>query len=132
MSYNHTMLDESGSYLTAHLRPGHPAEFRERAVATNHRWDKPLDPAHAARYRSVERADELSRMVAAQSSAAQIGGRLLRPPLHTTAYEQGFGTLYTAVYRPADRQVTYRWPDRTWVRGFDSPDESIDVSLPRP
>jgi predicted choloylglycine hydrolase len=129
MSYNLTMLDSSGAFLTAHLRPGHPAEFRPRPLATNHRWDDPLDPAHAARYRSVERADRLDGLLAERSSAEQITAELLRPPLHASAYDQGFGTLYTAAYRPVDRRVTYRWPGRTWERGLDSPDDSIDVEL---
>ena len=40
--------------------------------------------------------------------------RFLEPPLYTTEYSRGFGTLYTAVYTPASRHVRYRWPDTTW------------------
>ena len=29
-------------------------------------------------------------------------------------FARGFGTLYTAVYRPGSRAVTYRWPDDSW------------------
>ena len=34
----------------------------------------------------------------------------MEPPLYSTEYSRGFGTLYTAVYRPADGVVTYHWP----------------------
>lgn len=129
MSYNLTMVDLTGAYTTAHLRPGYPAEFRSRPIATNHRWDEPLDPAYAARYRSVERAETLRRLLSQQTSTERIAAQLLRPPLRTTAYEEGFGTLYTAVYRPAARQVTYLWPDQQWSRHLDSPIGSIDVTL---
>lgn len=129
MSYNLTMVDLTGSYVTAHLRPGYPAEFRHRRIATNHRWDEPLDPAHAVRYRSVERADTLHRLLSEQSSTRRLTAQLLRPPLRTTAYDQGFGTLYTADYRPVSCQVTYRWPDQQWVRHLDSRADSIDVTL---
>lgn len=129
MSYNLTMVDLTGAYLTAHLRPGHAAEFRPRAIATNHRWDQPLDQAHAARYRSVERAEKLRRLLDDGSSSDCLATQLLRPPLRTTAFEQGFGTLYTAAYRPSAGQVTYRWPGQQWVRRLDSPAESVDVTL---
>lgn len=129
MSYNLTMVDLTGAYTTAHLRPGFPAEFRSRPIATNHRWDEPLDPAYAARYRSVERAETLRRLLSEQTSTERIATQFLRAPLRTTAYEEGFGTLYTAVYRPAARQVTYLWPDQRWSRHLDSPIDNIDVTL---
>ena len=44
-------------------------------------------------------------------------------------YAGGFGTLYTADYRPAERTVIYRWPDRAWPRTFDSPSDTVDVVL---
>ena len=34
----------------------------------------------------------------------------MEPPLYSTEYSRGFGTLYTAAYRPADGVVTYHWP----------------------
>lgn len=131
MSYNITMLDRTGAFLTAHLRPGHPPEFRARPLAANHRWDDPVDPAHAARFGSVERSDRLARLIAHGAPAEQIAAQLLRAPLHARQYGNGFGTLYTAAYRPADSRLVYRWPGQSWQRRFDSPDDSIDVVLPR-
>jgi hypothetical protein len=40
----------------------------------------------------------------------RLADRFLAPPLCATGYEQGFGTLYTAVYRPVEQVVEYRWP----------------------
>ena len=34
--------------------------------------------------------------------------------------EHGFGTLYTAVYRPAELCVDYQWPGSTWRQSFDA------------
>ena len=34
-------------------------------------------------------------------------------------YSRGFGTLYTAVYRPAAGTVSYHWPGSTWTHSFD-------------
>ena len=47
----------------------------------------------------------------------------LRPPLFSAAYESGMGTLYTAVYRPTQGAVEYRWPELTWEQSFDRFDE---------
>jgi hypothetical protein len=45
----------------------------------------------------------------------------LAPPLYSTG--NGFETLYTAVYRPADGAVDLRWPDATWRQAIDSFEE---------
>ena len=43
----------------------------------------------------------------------QLVSRFLEPPLHA-GYEAGFGTLYTAVCRPAGLVAEYRWRDSSW------------------
>ena len=55
MSYNLTMTDRLGAAGTAYVAPGREPEIRRCPVATNHRFDRPNDPVHAARFRSVER-----------------------------------------------------------------------------
>ena len=129
MSYNLTMIDTAGHSGTARVGPDRPAEFRARTLATNHRWDAPTDPGHAARYHSVERLDLLKSMVVDHDDSAQLVTALLRPPLHAVDYRNGFGTLYTAEYRPASGSVTYHWPGTSWRRSFDSPDEQTSVVL---
>jgi hypothetical protein len=39
---------------------------------------------------------------------------------HSDAYELGFGTLYTAVYRPAELAIEYRWPGSSWKHTIGS------------
>lgn len=34
----------------------------------------------------------------------------VKPPLYSTAFDFGFGTLYTAAYRPRDRSLELHWP----------------------
>ena len=36
----------------------------------------------------------------------------LDPPTYNRNFEHSFGTLYTAVMRPAERCIDYRWPSR--------------------
>ena len=46
--------------------------------------------------------------------------RLTSPPLRALAYHAGFGTLYTAAYRPARGSAGYHWPgSSSWQQSFD-------------
>ena len=46
-----------------------------------------------------------------QLTAERFVDAFLEPPLHNTQYTEGFGTIYTAAYHPADGRVVYRWPN---------------------
>ena len=129
MSYNLTMIDRSGEAGTAFLAPGEPPEFTSAPVATNHRGTRPEHAEHARRFRSVERQETLLAALAAGTSEAELVEAFLRPPLRSAEYEEAFGTLYTAIYRPADGTVEYRWPTDRWLRDFDSPEEVKTVML---
>ncbi|MFB9378465.1 C45 family autoproteolytic acyltransferase/hydrolase [Kineococcus gynurae] len=129
MTYNVTLLDATGASVTAHVGPDRPAEIRPVSCATNHRWTEPVDPAHAARYRSVERLDLLGGLQEEGADADAMVAALLEAPLYTRDYAHGFGTVFTADYRPAEGTLTYRWPGIVWERRFDSPDATVDVIL---
>ena len=38
----------------------------------------------------------------------------LRPPVYQTSYGRGYGTLYTALYRPQEASVELAWPGAVW------------------
>jgi predicted choloylglycine hydrolase len=129
MSYNLTLTDRTGDYRTVYLAPG-VFEQRDCPLATNHRFDEPEDAAHARRFRSLERQAHLRDLLAEQLPADQIAEEFLRPPLRSTDYANGFGTLYTADYRPDSGEVHYRWPGTTWSRRFSSADAEIRLDVP--
>ena len=95
---------------TAQLRPGHDAEFAGSASDGNHRWEQPVDVAHATYYRSVERVEQLKVLVAERATADDLAHQLPSPPLDVSDYAGGFGTLYTADYRPAERRSSTAGP----------------------
>jgi predicted choloylglycine hydrolase len=99
--YNVTLADRAGG-ATVFVGPDRAARAVQPPVATNHQehvdW-----PEHAAQTRSVERRDALLDHP-----------DFLAAPLYATQFDRGFGTLYTAVYRPASCTATYRWPGVTW------------------
>jgi predicted choloylglycine hydrolase len=130
MSYNLTLTDRTGDVRTVYLAPEGVVEQRDCPLATNHRFDQPEDPAHARRFRSLERQAHLRGLLADQLPADHVADDFLRPPLRSPYYANGFGTLYTADYRPDSGEVHYRWPGTTWSRRFTSTDAEIRLDVP--
>jgi hypothetical protein len=77
----------------------------------------------------VERQDHLLELLGEGTEPAALAAAFLRTPLYSQRYAEGFGTLFTAAYRPRDQEVTYSWPGLSFARTFDSPDDNITVSL---
>ncbi len=128
-SYNLTMMDATGAVVTAFVSPGNEPEYADSAVATNHRGRVPERPEHARALRSVERQDHLLLLLESPTEPEALTAAFLQPPLYNQKYAQGFGTLFTAAYRPRDQQLTYSWPGSRFTRTFDSPDDTITVLL---
>jgi predicted choloylglycine hydrolase len=129
MAYNLTIVDAEKNVVTAYVAPGRATEFTSSPIATNHRGEIPDSIEHAERYASVERRTCLGELVSAEVTGKEMVHAFLRPPLYSTHYWRAFGTVYTALYRPAIGTVELCWPDRRWVRHFDDADASFDVVL---
>ncbi len=114
MSYNVTVLDAARHFLTAQMAPDRPARITHAAVATNHqdRVDWSMQTRFTA---TVERERYLlQRLTLHADPEEKFIGAFLKPPLYSTAFDAGFGTLYTAVYRPRLGQMDLRWPGTVW------------------
>ena len=62
--------------------------------------------------------------------AASVVAACLRPPLYATRFGEGFGTLYTAEYRPAEGVARYYWPGQTWEHSLTRlGTDSIELGL---
>ncbi|MDA0835561.1 MAG: C45 family autoproteolytic acyltransferase/hydrolase [Planctomycetota bacterium] len=110
MAYNVTVLDGSGNHNTVFVSPDRPALVSRRQLATNHQhqieWDE-----HARATATLDRAHFLTlRLDDDQETADRFVSRFLLPPLYQTNFKSGWGTLYTAVYRPLDRAMSVQWP----------------------
>jgi len=115
MSYNVTVLDRKRRYLTAMMAPDRPAVITRAAVATNHQENVEWI-SHARFTATVERERYLlQRLRLHRDPEEKFIGAFLKPPLYSTAFNAGFGTLYTAVYRPRKREMELRWPGTTWA-----------------
>jgi predicted choloylglycine hydrolase len=124
LSHNLTLVDGRGHVLTAFLSPDREPIFRSSPVATNHQWIVER-PEQARATRTIEREQAVLELLGdPTTTAATFEDAFLREPLFSTAYASGFGTLYTAAYRPVSGRVRYRWPAFTWELGFDRFDEA--------
>ncbi|MGI9315938.1 MAG: C45 family autoproteolytic acyltransferase/hydrolase [bacterium] len=119
MSYNITLVDPSQRFATVYVAPDKLPVVRQVPVATNHQgrieW-----PRHAWATATLERESAAHYILAdtEETTDGLIAG-FLRPPIFNTAYQRGFGTLYTAVYRPLSRQASYIWPRYRWDFSID-------------
>ena len=120
MSYNVTVLDASAKFATAYLRPDQPALIRAVPYAANHQEDIEWEQ-HARATATLARERFLYAQLrgGARDPDAFVNS-FLNPPLYSNAFASGYGTLYTAVYRPLEGSVEYRWPDGQWRFGFDA------------
>jgi predicted choloylglycine hydrolase len=129
LSHNLTLVDRNGGVLTAYLAPDREPIFRDVPAATNHQgiveW-----PEQARATRTIERERAIVRSLRDPGvDATGFTESFLRPPLFSTSYAQGFGTLYTAVYRIGEGVVEYRWPAFTWRLSFDAFHEAEHVEV---
>lgn len=119
MSYNVTVVDAERNYLTALMAPDRATRITHAAVATNHQ-DKVEWDSHARFTATVERERFLlQRLTLHVEPEEKFIGAFLRPPLYSSAFAQGFGTLYTAVYRPRLGEMELRWPRAVWPLDLD-------------
>ena len=100
MAYNLTLLDRHGDAATVFVAPGIEPHASAHRVATNHRDTVPDDPEHASSLSSVERQDTLFTLLEQRPDPEAVIAAFLTEPLYTTEYARGFGTMYTAAYRP--------------------------------
>lgn len=131
MSYNVTVLDADKNYLTAMMAPDRPNVISNTAVATNHQerveWE-----THARFTATVERERYLlQRLTLHADPLHKFIRAFLRPPLYSTAFDRGFGTLFTAVYKPKRKTMALRWPEGEWSFDLDGFQEGHkEVRLP--
>jgi len=122
MAYSIAMIDKAGRHATAYVAPDRDVEVLDVRVSTNHQrrieW-----PRHAELTRSRERAAALQQSLGATFESAIAAFQA--PPVYQTNFMRGYGTLYTAVYRPADCSAELVWPHQRWRQSCTEFQEGI-------
>jgi len=113
MAYNVTAVDARGRFATAFVSPDRKPVIKSVAYATNHQGQVEWHD-HARATATLEREQFLKFRLRDDGLTDQgLIDLFAKPPLFTNAYDQGFGTLYTAVYDPVERTAHYIWPNQT-------------------
>jgi len=113
MSYTISAIDRRGRGAAIFVNPDRPTEAIDRLVSTNHQHEVEW-PRHATATRSVERAAALQAAVESRAKTDAALAAFFRPPLFQTSYAKGYGTLYTALYRPLDASCELVWQHKRW------------------
>jgi predicted choloylglycine hydrolase len=125
MSYNVTAIDRFGEHFTAYLSPDGGTVVTDARVATNHQerveWHR-----HARATATVERERFLlQRLTLHDEPAERFISAFEKPPLYSTAYDRGFGTLYTSAYWPRRGAFELRWPGKVWGHRVGALEEGV-------
>ena len=119
MSYNVTVVDKTGAFKTVRVAPDKEPVITDAAFTANHQGTVDW-PENAAFNNTLERSAFLEKILSKKGmKASEIVEFFLQKPLYNTRFRQGFGTLFTAVYHPADGMVEMRWPDVKIRQTFD-------------
>lgn len=117
MSYSITLLDRVADWATVFVGPDRPAEVTRRTAVTNFQhgieW-----PEHARATHAEERLECLQQQVDGSGSLQRAVDALLREPLFQTGHLRGYGTLYSAVYRPLSGSVELLWRGKRWAQSL--------------
>lgn len=125
MSYNVTVVDRSGKFVTAYLRPDQKPVIRAVPYAANHQ-DEIEWIQHARATATLEREHTLyTQLQNSAGNADDLVRAFLSPPLYSTAFDRGYGTLYTAVYEPLKAEATYLWPQQSWTLSMQHFEEGV-------
>lgn len=119
MAYNVTLLDRNKHFKTVFMSPDRPAAVTASAVATNHQHEVEWAD-HARETASVEREEYLlQKLTQRPDSAENFIAAFQRPPLYSLSFKRGFGTLYTAAYRPRAGLLDLYWPGLCWSHSIN-------------
>lgn len=125
MSYNVTVLDAQGRHRTVFVAPDRAPIITHKHLATNHQeqveWHE-----HALATGTVDRAHFLAlRLNDPKETADRFSARFLEPPLYSSRFDHGWGTLYTAAYDPTSLSATYDWPGYQLHQSISNFDERL-------
>lgn len=119
MSYSVTLLDRAADWATVFVSPDRPVELTRRKAVTNFQREVEW-PEHARATHSLERLAALRQQVEGGGSAQQAIDALLREPLYQSSWLRGYGTLYSAAYRPRSGGIELLWPGQRWPQSLDA------------
>ena len=133
MSYSVTLLDKQADWATVFVGPDRPVEVTRRKAITN--YQRFISGPSTRATRASERLEAMERQLDGRTSEQMMAEALLVEPLYQNAWARGYGTLYTAVYRPLSGSIDLHWPGAVWtqsLRNFEEGQRDIIYRAPPP
>ena len=121
MAYNVTVLDRNADVATIFVAPGVAPQVTRLPVATNHPGTSPRTLSTPDGFGASSDKTLCCAPWTRDPDVSTLVQQFLREPVYNTAYEEGFGTMYTAAYQPTKGVADFVWPTSSWGRRFDSP-----------
>ncbi len=113
MSYNITVIDRNCEWATVFVAPDRPSIVMPTPWAVNHQLGDEW-PSHCRRSKTLKRAAHLDSLYTSHPpSGSEMSAEFRRAPLFSSGYSEGFGTVYTAEYRPHALTAALSWSDGT-------------------
>jgi predicted choloylglycine hydrolase len=118
MSYNVTVIDRSGNFKTILLSPDRFPVVTDAAFTTNHQgfvdWQE-----NALNNNTINRSIFLQDLLRNRGlDTTTLSDMFLIKPLYNSLFKEGFGTLYTSIYRPREGFMQLRWPAEHLTQSF--------------
>lgn len=120
LAYNILLLDHQGGWCSVAIAPDRAPEVRREPYSANrqgrHAWPDDRRLADTVRREAVLEA-------CLDNPAQTVDGlidRFLSPPLHRPVSQEGWGTLYTAAYRPDEGTLVLCWPHQRWRQSLSA------------
>jgi predicted choloylglycine hydrolase len=114
LPYNLAIIDRKGDWHTIFISPDREPEVRREPYSAN-RQDSTIWPEDDRIADTVRREALLENVIGNPGETMEhLSDRFLQAPIYRPVKKGGWGTLYTACYRPADASVQLRWPRFSW------------------
>jgi predicted choloylglycine hydrolase len=114
LSYNIALLDRDDGWYSVAIAPDRPPEVRSEPYSANrqgeHAWPDEQSLSDTVR-REVILAACLDNPEQTEAGLVRL---FLGRPLYRPVSDGGWGTLYTAAYRPAEGVMELCWPQHRW------------------
>jgi predicted choloylglycine hydrolase len=122
-AYNVMLLDRDANFETVAIATGQQPLRMGTRVSTNHQPGSSW-PIYEEKVGTHLRYQHLEAVTAArQLDAYQFSRQFLVPPLYSSKFARGFGTLYSAAFYPQTGTCEYFWPEHSWTFDFNKFDE---------
>ena len=117
VGYNVALLDRRGRHATVFVAPDRPARVEPWLVSANRQaQDARPDDRQRAGF-GPARGGGPGAAVRPGSGLGQMVESFLAEPVWRDPARHGWGTLYTACYRPAEAALSLRWRGSEWRQG---------------